>query len=133
MTQGLYQHTKSGKRYELIGVAMHTETGEKMVLYRALYRSNDLADEYGDYPLFVRPYDMFFETVMVNGAPQSRFQKVDQSGELPLFITGNQHKADFYHSYSTSPCSTKNCRSMKSNQPVWRKLSSTRFARRTKR
>lgn len=36
--------------YEIIGIAIHSETREKMMVYRALY---------GDDGLFVRPYDMF--------------------------------------------------------------------------
>lgn len=93
--RGIYQHTKTGKRYELVDVALHTETGEKMAVYRALYKTEDLGEEYGDHPLFVRPYDMFFDTVMVDGTSRPRFQKMDVSGELPLFITGNQHKAEY--------------------------------------
>ena len=83
MTQGLYQHTKSGRLYEVVVPVLHTETGEKLVLYRALYRSNDLADEYGDYPLFVRPYEMFFEEIELGGQRVPRFQKVDDAAFRP--------------------------------------------------
>ena len=40
--------------YEYIGVAMHSETRDRMVVYRALY---------GEKGLFVRPYEMFMEEV----------------------------------------------------------------------
>ena len=40
--------------YEYIGEAIHSETGEKMIVYRALY---------GEKKLFVRPYEMFMEEV----------------------------------------------------------------------
>ena len=40
--------------YEYIGEATHSETGEKMIVYRALY---------GEKKLFVRPYEMFMEKV----------------------------------------------------------------------
>ena len=40
--------------YEIVGVAAHSETGEKMMVYRALY------DDHG---LYVRPYDMFVSEV----------------------------------------------------------------------
>jgi len=44
-----YRHFK-GKRYLVTGIATHSETGEKLVVYQA---------QYGDFGLFVRPYDMF--------------------------------------------------------------------------
>ena len=40
--------------YEYIGEATHSETREKMIVYRALY---------GEKKLFVRPYEMFMEEV----------------------------------------------------------------------
>ncbi len=40
--------------YEYIGVAMHSETRDGMIVYRALY---------GEKGLFVRPYEMFMEEV----------------------------------------------------------------------
>ena len=40
--------------YEIIGEAIHSETREKMMVYRAMY---------GDKELFVRPYDMFMSEV----------------------------------------------------------------------
>lgn len=49
----LFRHFK-GDLYLVEGVCTHSETGEKMVLYRALY---------GECGLFVRPYDMFLEKV----------------------------------------------------------------------
>ena len=48
--KGTYRHNKSGKLYEVIDVALHTETDEKMVIYQALYDSPDLAAEYGPNP-----------------------------------------------------------------------------------
>ena len=39
---------------KILGFAEHTETGEKMVVYQALY---------GDFGLYVRPYDMFMGKV----------------------------------------------------------------------
>lgn len=40
--------------YRVIGLSHHTETGEALVVYEALY---------GDYKLYTRPYDMFLEEV----------------------------------------------------------------------
>ncbi len=60
---GRYRHYKGGE-YELIGIVTHSETMEKMVLYRALY---------GEKALWVRPAAMWSETVEVNGLLMRRF------------------------------------------------------------
>jgi hypothetical protein len=60
---GKYQHYK-GSFYKVEGLATHSETEEKMVVYRPLY---------GEQALWVRPLDMFIETVSINGATQPRF------------------------------------------------------------
>jgi len=73
MKLGRYRHYK-GKDYEALRVVMHTETNEKLVLYRALYAIPELHEEYGDDPWFVRPYVMFNETVVVDGQAVPRFE-----------------------------------------------------------
>lgn len=35
---GLYQHYE-GKKYQVVGIAYHSETLEELVIYRQLYRS----------------------------------------------------------------------------------------------
>jgi hypothetical protein len=60
---GRYRHYKGGE-YEVIGVARHSETDERLVVYRPLYN---------DTGLWVRPAAMFAETVLVNGQPVPRF------------------------------------------------------------
>ena len=62
--KGIYEHYK-GNRYELIGVANHSETLEKMVVYKALYGENEL---------WVRPASMWNETVEINGQTVPRFK-----------------------------------------------------------
>ena len=54
----------------MIGVARHSETLEPLVLYRPLYNQTGL---------WVRPYDMFFEQVEVDGQPQPRFTLIAES------------------------------------------------------
>ena len=65
---GIYEHYK-GQRYEVIGLARHSETEEELVVYRALY---------GEHGLWVRPYAMFAEDVEVDGVRRPRFQYLTQ-------------------------------------------------------
>ena len=60
---GRYRHFK-GKEYEVIGVALHSETLEPMVVYRALY---------GEGGLWVRPAAMWTEQVDRDGYSGPRF------------------------------------------------------------
>ncbi len=60
---GRYRHFK-GKDYQVLGVAVHSETGEELVVYRALYGSGGL---------WVRPAAMWTETVERNGTAEPRF------------------------------------------------------------
>ena len=64
---GRYRHFK-GKEYELLGIALHSETMEEMVVYRALY---------GEGGLWVRPASMWNETVEVDGKTVTRFTKIE--------------------------------------------------------
>lgn len=64
MEKGIYKHYK-GKLYEVLDVATHSETLEKMVVYKQLY---------GEYATWVRPYDMFNEEIEVNGVRVKRFE-----------------------------------------------------------
>lgn len=64
---GIYAHFK-GSRYEVIGVAHHTETDEELVVYHALE---------GDTALKVRPLAMFCENVSYpDGSIGPRFRRV---------------------------------------------------------
>ena len=55
--KGIYKHYK-GDSYIVEDICYHSETGEKMVLYRALY---------GEGKLWCRPYDRFLDEVNKNG------------------------------------------------------------------
>ena len=68
---GKYQHFK-GNSYEVIGVAHHSETLEELVVYKALYDS----EEFGPNSLWVRPKRMFMEDVVVDGKKMPRFRYV---------------------------------------------------------
>lgn len=66
--KGVYRHYK-GKEYELIGIANHSETLEKMVVYRALYGAGEL---------WVRPLSMWSETVHVGDREVLRFTYIGE-------------------------------------------------------
>ena len=68
---GIYKHYK-GKRYEVIGIAHHSDTLEEFVVYRALYDS----EEFGNRSLWVRPKDMFLGNVEVDGKEVPRFRYI---------------------------------------------------------
>ena len=50
---GRYKHFKD-KLYQILNIAYHSGDDQKMVVYQALY---------GDYKVYVRPYDMFMSEV----------------------------------------------------------------------
>jgi len=63
---GVYKHYK-GDYYIVLDVAYHSETLEKMIIYRGLYDDNKL---------WSRPYDTFFDEVNKNGQ-KLRFELQD--------------------------------------------------------
>ena len=63
---GKYKHFK-GMIVEVIGIALHSETMEELVVYRALYGENSL---------WVRPKKMFLEKVLLDGKEVPRFKHI---------------------------------------------------------
>lgn len=66
--KGKYRHYK-GQYYQVIDLVRHSETDEFLVLYQPLY---------GERALWVRPYDMFFETIEQEGEKRQRFEYVSE-------------------------------------------------------
>lgn len=63
-----YRHYKN-KNYKYYGIAKHSETLEDMVVYKPLYSNPE-----GN--LWVRPKDMFFEDIVLDGQTIPRFKNV---------------------------------------------------------
>lgn len=71
---GKYRHYK-GKFYQVVGTAIHSETLERMVVYRALYDSLEFPEgASGKDQLWVRPEKMFLEKILVEGKEVQRFE-----------------------------------------------------------
>ena len=69
-TPGRYKHYK-GNLYDVYEIATLSEDESKLVVYRPCY---------GEKALWVRPLEMFFETVEKGGQTLPRFEYV---GEIP--------------------------------------------------
>jgi hypothetical protein len=65
---GRYRHYK-GKEYEVLGMALHSETLESMVVYKPLYETPDVPPG----TLWVRPAAMFLEMVKTADGKVQRF------------------------------------------------------------
>ncbi len=68
---GMYRHFKGGL-YEVLEVATHSETLEKLVVYRHADGT--------DNGLWVRPLGMFSEVIERDGKTPRRFTRVEEEG-----------------------------------------------------
>lgn len=66
---GKYEHYK-GMQCRVLGIALHSETLEEMVVYQHL-------DE--EKMIWVRPLKMFLEEVEINGVKKPRFKYVNNN------------------------------------------------------
>ena len=63
----IYHHYKGGT-YEIVSMATHTETGEKLVVYKSI--------NFGS--IYVRPYDIFSDSVKINDQTNEKVKRFEK-------------------------------------------------------
>lgn len=79
----------------MIGTGRHSETLELMVIYQGQYNSA----EFGDKPIFVRPYDLFIQDLDLEGTKVPRFQYLDDQinpDQTKIFDQVESSHGNFY-------------------------------------
>jgi hypothetical protein len=84
---GLYKHYK-GNNYKVLHVAKHSETLEELVVYQALY---------GEHGVWVRPLDMFLESIEKDNKVIKRFAYVGADNTARVHITLPADVKDFIY------------------------------------
>ena len=72
-----YKHSKSGEIYELLHVVEHSETHEKLAVYRK-FRKHD----YDSTIIWARPLDNFMGEIFIDGEFVPRFVKVENIKDI---------------------------------------------------
>ena len=67
--------------YKILAFAEHTETGETMVIYQALYANEATGVNFG---VYARPYDMFMSEV-----DRAKYPNIQQKYRFEKFPTGS--------------------------------------------
>lgn len=90
-----YRHFKN-KLYQIKGIAYHSETKEKMVVYQAMY---------GDFQWYVRPYDMFVSEVdhwkYPDVTQKYRFERIEISDISEINQKASQQENELEQSKQT--------------------------------
>jgi hypothetical protein len=67
-----FMHYK-GKKYKILSIGRHSENEKLHVVYQGLYT----CETYGENPIWIRPLEMFLETVVINGKTIPRFSRCE--------------------------------------------------------